>query len=365
MKKRALPSQLIDSALRGAVREALGRLVPWPRLEAPREKYSIIVGTPWALRHILDVNLRCIARCDLPRLDRIHVVLDRPLKPGMEAFADNVRSRWRSLPIHVQWHAPISGLLAERTNVSTFFNGMNILTALSECRSRAMVLHDFDLYPLRRDYFELLASRILDDDLRFAGLERTSFDGLTEEDEIYGTWGLAMDAFWLRNEIRPADVLHRSHKLPDGRRTMLDPFSWLQLHEPRRDGVRGLSPEDVCHVKNLCSTYLRMSRGQRVRVAWRVHYLVYLEDVAEDTTKRMEDLTRKMLATRGCELTVHGQTVDFSGVDWTCSNVLERELNSMETMLFGEMRQVVADFITATRAFLRVPVESNGPSKAR
>lgn len=344
-----------ERAGQAVVREAIGRLTPWKPLEQCEDGYSIILGVPWILRHILDVNLRAISRCDLGRLKEIHVVFDRGEKPGMADFAAKVGGEWPGLPLCFSWYAQPVGRLCEAVNVSTFYNGLNILTALSRCRTRAAVLHDFDLYPLRADYFDALAGMVLDRGMRFAGIERTKFDGLRDEDDIYGTWGLAMDAAWLRNECRPTDILHRQSRLQDGRLIRLDPFSWLQLTEPKRAAVEGLTPEDVCHVKNLCSSYLRVHDGKPVRVAWRLHYLAYLEDVSQGSTERMEELTESMHKAHGRSLTIYGRVIDFADVHPTCANVLKRELFKLDEFLIGEIRDVVRDYVAASARFFGEP----------
>jgi len=356
---------ILQHRVRGSVRLLLGALTPWPSMSEPEEGYSIILGVPWALRHILAVNLDFIERCDRSRMIDLHIVFDRPRKPGMEEFANDLVQRRRDLPIRCQWHAPVAGRIAERVNVSTFYNGMNIVTALSACRARAMILHDFDLYPLRPDYFEKLGARILDDGLRFAGLERTQYDGLTDEDEIYGTWGLAMDASWLRNNATPASIFHRYARLADGRGTMLDPFSWLQLHEPARGDVPGLDPEHVCHVKNLCSTYLRLTGGKAPKVAWRLHYLIYLEAVSSGDVSRLLDAAKAMDEGGGTTLAYNGQAVDCEGTHWTCANVLERELTQMEESLYGEARPAVREYIRASREFFRRCSDPEPSSESR
>lgn len=335
-----------------ATRETIGRLMHWPAMKQPVEGYSIILGVPWMLRHVLSVNLRAISRCDLSRVVDIHVILDRPEKPGMRAYIAEHTKAWPDLPLRFSWQPRATGSICERVNVSTFYNGLNILTALSQCRARAAVLHDFDLYPLRADYFEKLGARILDDGLRFAGLERTVYDGLREDDDIYGTWGLSMDAAWLRNDRRPGEILHRQERLDDGRLIRLDPFSWMQLSEPKRGGVEGMTPADVCHVKNLCSTYLRLQSRQPVHVAWRLHYLAYLEDVSAGTEERMRDTIAQMKAAPERIITMYGQEVDFTGVHWTCGNVLRREIFKLDEFLHGGVRPGVQEFADVSAEFM-------------
>jgi hypothetical protein len=354
VKKSKSKSGVVPAVRRAgqaSVRRAIGMMTPWPHLGDPVEGYSIILGVPWMLRHILDVNLRAIARCDLKRLVDIHIVLDRTEKPWMQEFAEVTSLEWKDLPLQFSWYPTVAGRVCERANISTFYNGLNILTALKACRARAAVLHDFDLYPLRPDYFDNLAGGVLDRGLRFSGLERTHFDGVTYADNIFGTWGLGMDAAWLRNQVAPADILHRQARLEDGRFTRLDPFSWLQTREERRGQAIDMSHEDVCHVRNLCSSYLRLHSSKPVYVAWRLHYLAYLEDVSMGSDQRMRELMRAMGDSQGHRVRMYGKDVDFSGTDWTCGNVLRRELHKLDEFLFGEVRPVVGEFVERAAEF--------------
>lgn len=338
---------------RGGLRVALGAMTPWPALREPVEGYSIILGAPWALRDLLSINLEFIARCETPRLVDVHVVFDRCFREGMPAFERTTMDQWGGrLPLRFHHYPKATGRLVERANISTFYNGLNIVTALSANRARAMILHDFDLYPTETAYFERLAEPVLAGGMRFAGVERTIYDGLTEADNIWGTWGLAMDAVWLRNTRKPAEIFHRRSTLPDGRRILLDPFSWLQLGTEKRTGVEAITLDHFCHVKNLCSTYLRLHSSKAIKVAWRLHYLLYLQDAAERGSARIEGLTEQMERASGRRLEIEGLDIDFAGVDPTCANVLDRELREMDRALFGEVRPAVDRFIGATRAFL-------------
>ncbi len=199
------------------MRHLMGLAWPLDRQRPLDSTYSILLGVPWALHDLTDVNLKAISQCRLDRLRDIHVVFDRPQKPGMREFADRLGARWPQLPIRVHWHPPLIGRLVEKVGVSTFFNGANILTALRANRSKCLILHDFDLYPLKADFFEAIAANILDKHLDFSGFEFTEFNALTAEDRVIGTWGLAINVERLCANHRAHEVLHRRMDLPDGR----------------------------------------------------------------------------------------------------------------------------------------------------
>lgn len=339
---------------RGVLRRAVGALSPWPRMAEPAPGYSIILGVPWGLRHLLGVNLRFVSRTDTAGMDRVLVVFDRTFRPGAEAIMASVRREFPGLPLEFCFYPMLAGRLVERIDVSTFYNSMNNVTALGRCRTRWAVLHDFDLYPLIPGYFRDVVGRMERESLRFCGMEATTFDGLSESDGIIGTWCLGMDAQWLRNERRPHEIFHRIGVV-GGREVNLDPYSWLQSREPRRALVGTFDESACCHVRNLCSTHLRFTTGRPAKVVWRLHYLWYLEWLAGGAgseADRMLRATERMRKADGPVLEIDGYAADFSGTDPTCANVLRDELTRMETSLVGSPRAEVLEYLAAFAGFL-------------
>ena len=348
----------------GTARFLIDRQFRWKPMTDPRPGYSILLGTPWDLVHLLPVNLRFIERMDLTDLDQLFVVFDRCHRDGMDEVEADMKRRFPSLPLRFMHYPEKPGRLVERLDISTFYNSMNTVLALSECRTRHYLLHDFDLYPIDPSYFRGMYEAMRDDDLHFTGLEFTPFYELTEDDAVIGTWALGMDAEWVRSKWRPIHCFHKMHKY-DGRWIKLDPYSWLQLQTTKRR-LAGEFDGRACHVKNLCSTYLRFSTGRPARIAWRLHYLWYLESI-EDQPKKLTDAIAAMEKAAASEtpalLTVGDVTVDFTGTDPTCANVLRSELGMMETALFDSIRPEVTAFIDGFEAYLR-SIESDSPAPA-
>lgn len=349
---------------RELVKLALRPLVRWKPMASVEPGWSLILGVPWHLRHLLPVNLEFVARTNLAGLHTLHVVFDRRARPDMEVLADAARAKFPQLPLRFHHYAAAPGRVIERVNVSTFYNSMNCATALACVTTRHVVIHDFDLYPLVPQYFQEVVARMSRDGLRFCALERTYFDGLVDADNVLGTWCLGVDAQWLRDNYHPIDIFHKVEKV-HGRWMTLDPFSSIQLRTPERSLVESIDGTDCCHVKNLCATYMRYSSGQRVRFAWKLHYMWYLEAInGED---RLQEITDAMESSSdGVLRLASGFQDDFSGVDPTCANVLRDELGNMERFLFGGPRRHVVQYCDSFQAFLtRAPARSAGDGAGR
>lgn len=328
----------------------IGAMSPWKKLPDPEPGYSIILGVPWSLRHLLNVNLAFIAKTDSPSLKRIHVVFDRRKRPGAEKIIAEAKREFPDLPLEFAFYGPIRGAIIEKVDVSTFYNSMNCVTALSQIRTSHAVLHDFDLYPVVPEYFEAVYQKQVENKWKFCGLEQTFFDGLTQEDLILGTWCLGMDVGWLRNERRPHEVFHRMGHV-NGKPVNLDPFSWLQTQTDARGLVGVIDETAACHVRNLCSTHLRFISGRPAKVVWRLHYLWYLEHLAGDST-RMDEATAAMNNASDGWLRLKGYEADFSETDPTCAGILRDELVKMEQAMHGGIRAEVTLFIDAFESFL-------------
>jgi len=336
---------------REAVKSVLSPMLRWSPLRSPREGFSIVLGVPWDLRHLLHVNLRFVAATDLSRLSKVHVIFDRRRRPEMEAIERRTREAFPSLPLEFHHYPPGAGWIVERVNVSTFYNSMNVTQAIAKVDTRYAVTHDFDLYPLRPDHFTSIVDAMASRGWRFSGHELTNFDGLRNEDLQIGTWTLGVDVEWLRRTHRPIDCFHRVTE-HGGKVYNLDPFAWIQFRTPERGLVPGADPSRFCHVKNLCSTYLRFLKRAPLNVAWRMHYLWYLESLS-GVEGRLAQVERAMEEATGATLSVDRLPADFTGVHVTCANVLRDELMSMERAIFGAPRAEAIRYVDGFERFLR------------
>lgn len=336
---------------RELVKGLLSTMVRWQPMGSPVSGYSIVLGVPWDLRNLLPVNLQFIEKTSLEHLHTLYIVFDRRSRPEAAELIQRVCSEHPTLPMEFIFYPPVAGKIIESVNVSTFYNSMNTVLALRQCRTQYAVLHDFDLYPLVPEYFEAVYSALVERQLHFCGLEITPFEGLSEDDMLLGTWCLGLDVQWLRANFSPIDCFHKVSRIGD-RVVSLDPYSWIQTKTSKRGLVQTVGGDDCCHVKNLCSTYLRFVNRQWAVVVWRLHYVWYLEYVC-GSDLNFRCALDAMACAESPILCVGGYDVDFSTTDVSCANVLESELVRMETNLYGKCRPDVARYIDAFRDFLR------------
>jgi hypothetical protein len=335
---------------RDALKGLLGPWLRWSPLKDPKEGFSIVLGVPWALRHLLPVNLEFVQRTDIRQLRRLYVVFDRVAQDGGEAFIEQIRAQFPHLPLAFSFHPRLPGIIVERINQSKFYASMNWTLGLAQCETRYAVMHDFDLYPLVPEYFVCMADAMRDRKLRFTGLELTTFDALQPSHGLIGTWALGIDVAWLREHYRPIDCFHAVEHI-SGQRFDLDAFTYIESRTPQRALVDVVTSADAAHVRNLCSTYLRFSKGQRFDVVWRLHLMWYLEFLGgrNDRLNQVIDLMDK---TNSSRLPVDGLVAEFAETHVTCANVLRREIGPMERFLFGEPRHEVMAYVDAFERFL-------------
>ena len=335
---------------RELIKLAMRPLLNWSTLSTPQEGYRIMLGVPWALRHLLSVNLDFVSRTDLTHCRAIQIVFDRRRKEGFEQIVEESRRQYPVLPLAFSHYPELVGFIAEKVDVSTFYNSLNCATVLPKIETKYAILHDFDLYPVLREYFEAVYQTIRKNSWHFCGLERTYFEGLTDNDNVFGTWCLGMDVQWLRRNFHPIDIFHKIKRIR-GKEISLDPFSALELLTPKKGPIDNLDSEACCHVKNLCSTYLRHTTGRPASIVWRLHYLWYLEYLA-GVPENLYAATKAMAIADSPVLDVGGYIADFSSTDSTCANVLRNELYKMERVVHGKPRQEVEVFVEEFQMFL-------------
>jgi hypothetical protein len=325
-------------------------MLGWQPLQKPKPGFSIVLGVPWALRHLLAVNLRFVGHTDLGELHRIHIVFDRPPQEGADDFIAGIRSAFPALPLTFRFHPPLAGKLVEMINQSKFYASMNWTLGIAQCETRYAIMHDFDLYPLVPNYFTSMYEALRDRNLRFTGLELTHFDGLGDSQKLIGTWALGIDVAWLRERFRPIDCFHTVANI-NGQRFDLDAFTYIESNTPERDLVGVVTEKDMAHVRNLCSTYLRFTKGELFDVVWRLHLMWYLESLCGNP-EQLQKLTAQMNSADSARLHVGNLTANFSNTHVTCANVLRDELMPMEQFISGTPRQEVIDYIDQFERFL-------------
>ena len=338
---------------RELIKAVLRPLMRWRPLRDPLPGFSIVIGAPWLLRHMLGVNLSFVRKMDLTGLDRIYIVFDRTPKPGADRFIDEVKRSFPELPLHFQFYPRLVGSLICAVNQAHFYASMNWVVGLQSCRTRYAILHDFDLYPTQANMFAEVVRAMQERSLRFSGTQIRMDDewfGVIDPPTI-GSCELGIDVPWLRGNSHPLDMFRKAITLR-GTRCMLDSTNYVQLKTPARAVAETVGRHSYVHADNLCATYLEYTVGRKYYLAWRLHMLWYLESLSGPEDK-LHSITDAMRSADSSILAVDGHFIDFSGVSVTCSNVLRNMVQPMEKMLFGECRREVTTYVDEFESFLR------------
>jgi hypothetical protein len=332
-------------------------LLRWTPLQKPADGFSIVLGVPWALRHLLEVNLRFVAATDIADLKQAIIVFDRVRQSGADQVISNIIATFPHLPLEFHFQPPLAGRAVAVVNQSKFYACLNWVTGLKHCCTRYAVLHDFDLYPVTPSLFTSIVETMRRNQLRFCGVEHTHFDGLTDADALIGTWELGVDVEWLREHFQPVDCFHSVAKV-NGRYVDLDGFNEIQAKTPSRALANAITRDVYAHVTNLCSTYLRLMKGQQVQVAWRIPFLWYLESLS-GLPDRLTQATRALELATDARVAVGDTVADFGDVHPTCANVLREEVIKMEGALFTKCRPETQVYLKVFAQFLdRVAAEN-------
>ena len=331
----------------------LASLLRWRPMVNAEDGYTVVVTCPWVMHHLLAVNLRFLTRMRLDHAVQIRVMIDRPRNAQTEAFAREMAAGFPGLPLAFDYYGPVLSALLERIKRPKANCTASWGIALARCRTRWVILQDFDLYPVRAGVFEDLFAEAKRRGLRFVAPEVTRFGGLRASDRVLGTWQLCLDAAWVRERFRLIDIAHVNGRV-DGRRVALDHFGVIQLATEARDLAESVSREDYIHVTQLVGSYVDWRNNQRVRVRWRLHYLRYLESLIDEDgpAKSLVPLTEAMASAEDGVLEFGGRLIDFAGEHVTCANVLRRDVTRMEQAMYGRVRPEVARFVEAFEGFL-------------
>ena len=347
-----MPLLNVQNVKREIAKALLSPLLRWRPLKNPAPGFSLVLPAPWALRHILGVNLRFVQRANLDGLHRFHVVFDRTKQAGADEFIEKVRARFPDLPLEFQFQPRLAGSIVRLVNRSHFYANLSWTVGLGACASRYAILHHFDLYLTDPDLFVKIIRSMGKRRLHFSGMEYRMDDEWWDviKPPMVGGNEMGIDLAWLRENARPLDCWHKV-VIINGTRCNLDGFNYVQLRTPARALAEGVGSESAVHVWNLVSSYLKYTSGQRFNIAWRLHFLWYLESLSGQD-HRLQTVTKAMQAAQTPVLAIDGRPVDFSTEHVTCSNVLRDRVSRMEETLFGQCRPEVATYLHEFQGFL-------------
>ncbi len=248
------------------MRERLWSLA-YPRWRKPAPLsaggYAFLILTPPDLHCWLDLSLRVLDRQEKAGLREILVVPDAVL-PRFERYVRGKARTRGGIALRLVRMKPRDRLVRRMLGSPSTIHFLQIVNAIESVASRAALLHDVDLFPLKPDFLCGI-HRQMRHRLAACGIARPwsgyDWSGLPGTGHLVATWEMMVDVAWARS-FSPSDLRPRADVI-DGRRCVMDTFLYAQRRtSPGR--IRCLDAGgSIVHFGHVVSRYRQFERSSR------------------------------------------------------------------------------------------------------
>lgn len=235
------------------------RLRKWPSTTKPidADGYTLLVPVPGDLPAFLDLALAVCGGQDLKDCHRTVVIPDR-MTGLVSDLVHRYRETWAGpldilpLPSPERWFLPY--LRSGSRN-----HGMQLVTGASAAATSHVILHDADLFPAARDFFDSRYRTCKARDLACLGVSGVwdpwyAARGL----RLAATWDLCASTSWLRSH-RPADHIGHDGRL-FGETHTFDTTLLPQALTPAELIDHTDDPDEFVHFNYVISSYRHFQR---------------------------------------------------------------------------------------------------------
>jgi hypothetical protein len=335
-------------AVRGALRVYLRTLLKWSPLEDPEPGYSVVIASNFNLRGILDANLQLIAKQAHDNMKALFIVFEVTEEDFPADFRDDILRRYAKLPIQFVFYDRFQSKGLRAIDWLWTYAWLSWCKAISICRTRYLILHDYDALPIRPDFFEDRYRRIREGGETYLGCTHYLFHGVTLEDQLATTWELVVDAKFIRQRFRPIDIFN--HVTRHGDRLLdLDTF----LNAQRTAGTIKVDPAEVpgelVHLAQVISQHTQVMNG-RQKVVDTVVFVPYMYFVA-GTPEPIERMIKVLDASVWPDLDYMGKPVQTTRLDSALADWVVRHIEATELAIAGSTRPRAAAYCKALRGF--------------
>ncbi|WP_337175849.1 hypothetical protein [Paludisphaera sp.] len=319
-------------------------LVEWRPLTDPVEGYTVVMGCMGAMERVAIANLKAIGEQEADNLVELILVFDGPVEEVSRAVRDEIESHPLRDRIRLAGYGPIQYRVARLINWAWVYCWLSWVIAIGLVRSRAVIVHDLDAIPIRRDFFERLYLEWRESGAQFRGVRWYRGGGVTDEMGIPTTFELVLDAVHFRGNHRPFDAFNKT-KLVGGKVVDFDTFLWVEWQAPGRE-IGPVEESELMHPSQLICDYMGVVTGRKA-LAGRGHSLAMLpyyhhlggEDRAlRQATAALADPSASSFPLDGRDLAVDG----CSPAHWAW---MEKLIRLAEHGLFGRVRPEVEAFL--------------------
>jgi hypothetical protein len=322
----------------------LHNLVTWRPQGEPEPGYTIVVACVRDLAPLATANLQLCARCDASHRHEIILVFDCPAHDIPDEVRVAARDVAPSVQVRLFGYSDRQHRIARMIDWGWVYSWLSWCRALSEARTRAVIIHDLDALPLDPGLFEQLYAKWSESQAEFCGISPYVGDRITEEMNLVRTPELTFDVAYVRQRFRPFDIFNKL-RLIDGRAVDFDTMLHVQWRSPRRV-VRPIDETQLVHPSQLICQYTDLVAGRSDfrRSDHSLPMLPYFFHLGGDPTK-LEALGPLLADECATCVKFCGRTLRIDGLRPARWAWMEKQIRRMEQSFHGGTRPEVEDYL--------------------
>ena len=350
--------------VRGALRAYLRTLLRWSPLENAEPGYSVVIACNYNLREILHANLKLIAKQDHASMRALFIVFEVTEDEFPEDFRQRVLREHSSLPIQFVFYNRYQSRGLRAIDWPWTYAWMSWCKAIALCRTRFLILHDYDALPIRRDFFEDRFRRIAEGGKTYLGCSYYCYNGFVPADELATTWELVIDVGFVRERFAPVDAFNQVKRLGD-RLLDFDTFLFMQKCAGKTEVIQAEVPQELVHLSQVISQHTQVLNG-RQKSADNVLFVPYMLFVS-GSPEPIEQMSETLKMSSWPNLVYFGKPIQTVALDWSHADWIGLHIRATEVALVGAVRPAAERYCTellkyVERSRIKLPVRSAPPS---
>jgi len=330
--------------LRLPIELAIRDLVRWEPLDDPTDGYTVIIACMNRLAPMVVANLQILADQHREHLHQLILVFDGPVDQVPQIVRDAVAAHPDRDRIRILGYSPEQVRVAKRLERGWVYCMISWSLAISQAKTRAVIIHDLDALPVRRDFFEHLYTTWLGTGSYFCSGRYYHANGVTPDMELHTTFEMLLDAVYLRSHFKPFDIANKL-RMVDGRIVDFDILLHIQRQTPERF-LRPIDEADLMHPSQVVAQHSDLAAG-RSDFRGRTHFLAMIPYYYHmgNESRPLQRMTEELQDPDARSVGLDGKLLYIDGVTPAHWAWMEKQIRRLEQGLFGSTRPEVAAFL--------------------
>ena len=323
--------------------------VAWKPRQEFADGYSVVLACVRSLAPLAVANLRLCAKTQSPKLVEVIVIFDCPPDDIPQSVLEAVRELSPRLKIRLVGYSDHQHRMARFFQDGWIYAWMSWCLGIAEAKTRAVIIHDLDAFPIAADFFERLYENWLESKAQFCGIHTYHGHGVTREMGLARTPEMTLDSSHVRERFHPFDLYNNIGRI-DGRVVKFDTTLHAQWRSPLK-AVRPIDESHFIHPSQLICDYTQLISG-RSNLSGKSHslpILPYFMYVGGDGGW-LDEVGGHLSRLQEREVRLGGRRCCIDGIPrdhWTWMETMIRRLEHRITG--GGARAEVEDYLTGFR----------------